>query len=50
MTDKPNPSNIVNQAVPEVDEGPLGLPYVKPKGAPDLPGSEETPDIVPGDF
>lgn len=40
MADTPDPSSVVEDLEPELAEGPLGLPYVKPKGAPDLPGSE----------
>lgn len=32
---------------PEVKDGPLGLPYVKPAGAPDLPGPDS--DSMPFD-
>jgi len=28
---------VLEEFEPEVAEGPLGLPYVKPKGAPELP-------------
>lgn len=41
MTDAPDPSDAVGDLEPELATGPLGLPYVKPKGAPDLPGSDE---------
>lgn len=37
MSKTPDPSKAVEAAKPEVKKGPLGIPYVKPKGAPDLP-------------
>lgn len=37
MTNAPDPTNAVEDLEPELADGPLGLPYVKPKGAPALP-------------
>lgn len=45
--DMPNltdPSDVVNSLEPEVSEGPLGLPVVKPKAAPDV----DLPDLPGG--
>jgi len=44
MTDYTDPSSVVDDLEPELAEGPLGLPYVKPKGGPDLP---DGPDEIP---
>lgn len=38
--DKPDASDIIDSLEPEVSEGPFGLPIIKPKGAPDLPGPD----------
>jgi hypothetical protein len=40
MPDTPNVSDVTDSLEPEVASGPFGVPYVKPKGAPDLPGSD----------
>lgn len=40
MPNTPDPTDAVDDLEPELTTGPLGLPYVKPKGAPDLPGSD----------
>lgn len=32
-----NDVGVLEDFEPEVREGPLGIPYVKPKGAPELP-------------
>lgn len=37
MKDPMKESDPLEAAKPEVKKGPLGLPYVKPKAAPDLP-------------
>lgn len=39
LPDPTNPSEVVDDLEPEVVDGPFGLPIVKPKGAPDPPGS-----------
>lgn len=40
MTNSSNSDNPLDAAKPELADGPLGLPYVKPQGAPDLPGDD----------
>lgn len=35
--DLPDPGNALNDLEPEMRDGPLGLPVLVPKGAPDLP-------------
>lgn len=40
MPNTPDPTDALEDLEPELADGPLGLPYVKPKGAPDLPGSD----------
>lgn len=43
--DLPDPTNadeVMNDLSPEVREGPLGIPVVAPKGAPDLPGTSRS--------
>jgi len=37
MKDAPQPSEVLEGAKPEVREGPFGIPYVKPKAAPEAP-------------
>ena len=37
----PDVDDVMEQLEPETVEGPLGVPLVKPKGAPDLPGTEK---------
>lgn len=31
--------DVADKLEPELKEGPMGVPYPKPKGAPDLPGT-----------
>lgn len=35
--DMTDPADVLEGIEPETVDGPLGLPIVKPKGAPDLP-------------
>jgi hypothetical protein len=37
------PSDLLSDLEPEMAEGPLGLPYLKPSGAPDLPDGPDAP-------
>lgn len=37
MANAPDPSSIVNDLEPEMKEGPLGIPVIAPKGAPEPP-------------
>lgn len=40
--DVPNPTDpeeVMEALEPEVKEGPFGVPYPKPSGGPDLPGT-----------
>lgn len=48
MVNAPDPGNALNDLEPELAEGPLGVPYPKPKGAPDIPDPFADTDIVPG--
>lgn len=36
LSDVKNPQKVMQKLEPEVVEGPLGVPIVKPKGAPDI--------------
>lgn len=52
MPDGGGPEQILEQLQPEVADGPLGIPVVKPTGAPDPPGGDlNAPmDMAPGDL
>lgn len=48
MNGAPNPGDALDDLKPELANGPLGLPYIKPQGAPELPGSEgDAPNPLP---
>lgn len=47
MPDAPNPADAAEGLKPEVKEGPLGLPYIKPEAAPDLPGTDQASNVLP---
>jgi hypothetical protein len=40
LPDLTDPSEVADDLEPEVADGPFSIPYLKPKGAPDLPGSD----------
>ena len=33
--------DLMDALEPEMKEGPMGVPYPKPKGGPDLPGTND---------
>lgn len=47
MADLPDPSNAAEDLKPELRTGLLGVPYVAPAGAPDLPGGDGPGDMMP---
>lgn len=51
MPNTPDPSDAVEDLKPEMREGPLGLPMIAPKGAPELgdgPDMSNMPTPSPG--
>lgn len=50
VPDPRNPEEVMDSLSPEVREGPLGVPFVAPKGAPDLPGNSSHDDLSVDDL
>jgi hypothetical protein len=40
VPDVTDPEDVMDKLEPETRQGPFGIPYVKPKGGPDLPGTQ----------
>lgn len=43
MPNTPDPSSALNDLEPELKEGPLGVPILAPKGAPEPPSDIDAP-------
>lgn len=41
LPDPRDPDEVMEAAEPELREGPLGLPFLAPSGAPELPGERD---------